>query len=255
MARNYRNIMKYFFLPVLILVLGFDVNQQPDQITVYLVGDSTMSEKEVNAYPETGWGTPFSHYFVDEVNVENHALNGRSTRTFLEEGRWNPIVENLEEGDYVFIQFGHNDEVKSKEQSTAPENFQANLTKYIRDTREKYATPVLLTSIARRSFDENGNLEDTHEKYSELVREVAGSEDVSLIDMDQKSQKLLNEMGEEKSILLYLHLEAGQNPNYPEGVTDNTHFSETGARMMAELVIEGLKEQEIELVSYLVNRD
>lgn len=211
-----------------------------------------MSEKAVSAYPETGWGTPFSHYFGDEVALENHALNGRSTRTFLEEGRWDPIFENLENGDFVFIQFGHNDEVQSKEQSTTPEIFKRNLTKYVRDTRAKDAQPVLLTSIARRSFDEKGNLVDTHREYSELVRQVASSENVSLIDMDEKSQALLKDLGPEKSTLLYNHLESGQNPNYPDGVEDNTHFNELGARRMAELALQGIRELDLELKAYIV---
>lgn len=210
-----------------------------------------MSEKEVSAYPETGWGTPFSHYFESGVTIENHAVNGRSTRTFIEEGRWDPIVSNLKEGDYVFIQFGHNDEVPTKSRYTPPDQFQQFLRQYITDTRDKGALPVLLTPITRRQFDENGTVKETHEEYSELMREVAESENVPLIDMDRKSQTLLNEIGEEKSTLLFLHLNPGQNPNYPEGITDNTHFSETGARMMAELVIQGMSELELEVVSKL----
>lgn len=224
-----------------------------ENITIYLVGDSTMSEKDVRAYPETGWGTPFAYFFGEYVIVENHARNGRSTRTFLEEGRWDPIFENLKAGDYVFIQFGHNDEVQSKEQSTTPDNFQNNLKKYIRDTRAKEANPVLLTPIARRKFNDEGELEDTHELYSELMREVAASENVPLIDMDVKSQTLLKKLGPEKSVFLYNHLEPGQNPNYPDGLKDDTHFNEMGARRMAELVLEGIIESDLDLTRYIVN--
>jgi lysophospholipase L1-like esterase len=224
-----------------------------ENLTIYLVGDSTMSEKDVRAYPETGWGTPFAHYFGENVVIENHARNGRSTRTFLEEGRWEPIVENLKAGDYVFIQFGHNDEVQSKEQSTTPDNFQINLKKYISDTRAKEANPVLLTPIARRKFNDKGQLEDTHKLYSELMREVAASENVPLIDMDMKSQLLLKNLGPEKSVFLYNHLEPGQNPNYPDGLKDDTHFNELGARRMAELVLEGIKESDMDLVRYIIS--
>ena len=222
-------------------------------ITIYLIGDSTMSEKEVRAYPETGWGTPFPHYFKEGVIVENHAVNGRSTRTFIEEGRWGPIVAKLKEGDYVFIQFGHNDEDPGKTRYTPPDQFQQFLRQYISETRGKGAQPVLLTPITRRQFDENGAVKETHEEYSELMREVAESENVPLIDMDRKSQALLNELGVDKSTLLFLHLKSGQNPNYPDGITDNTHFSETGARMMAELVIQGMQELELGVVNQLVN--
>lgn len=224
---------------------------QPEPVTLYLIGDSTMSEKEVEAYPETGWGMPFQYYFDGEVAIENHARNGRSTRTFLEEGRWEPILSNLKKGDYVFIQFGHNDEVQSKEQSTTPEEFQANLAKYVTETRSRGGQPVLLTPIARRHFDEDGQLIDTHHQYSELVREVARKFEVPLIDMDQRSQKLLKALGPEKSVFLYLHLDVGQNPNYPDGVKDNTHFSELGARMMAELALKGIRDLNLDLASHI----
>ncbi|WP_209388426.1 rhamnogalacturonan acetylesterase [Rhodohalobacter sp. SW132] len=217
-----------------------------------MIGDSTMSEKEVRAYPETGWGTPFAHYFESDVVVENHARNGRSTRTFLEEGRWDPIKENLNEGDYVFIQFGHNDEVQSKPQSTTKEEYQTNLVKYVTETLARNAQPVLLTPIARRHFDQNGDLVDTHELYSELMREVAQSENVPLIDMDRKSQELLKSLGPEKSRFFYNHLEPGQNPNYPNGLEDDTHFNELGARKMAELVIESIRELNLDLKQKIV---
>lgn len=231
-------IMAWLFSPL----------QEP---VIYLVGDSTMSIKEVEAYPETGWGMPFVDFFTSGVNIENHARNGRSTRTFIEEGRWEAIHNDLTEVDYVFIQFGHNDEVQTKPRSTTPEEYQKYLRQYISETRAKRARPVLLTPITRRQFDKEGNIKETHEKYSQLMREVAESEDVALIDMDRKSQALLQELGPDKSTLLFLHLKPGQNPNYPEGITDNTHFSETGARMMAELVLEGINELSLELKDYI----
>ena len=241
---------RYILLSLfLIAALGLSL---PLETTTYLVGDSTMSEKRITRYPETGWGMPFSFYFEEGVKVENHALNGRSTRTFIEEGRWDPILEKLSPGDYVFVQFGHNDEVETKPRYTTPEDYQMYLRKYVAETRAKGATPILLTPITRRRFDEQGKQVETHKHYSELMREVAESEGVFLIDMDRKSQALLNELGPEKSKLLFLQLEPGQNPNYPEGVTDNTHFSETGARMMAELVLTGIRELKLELADKII---
>ncbi|SMO94226.1 rhamnogalacturonan acetylesterase [Gracilimonas mengyeensis] len=234
---------------VILSLMAFTPNEKP---VVYLVGDSTMSDKRISSYPETGWGMPFPYYLNDEIEVENHARNGRSTRTFIEEGRWDTIKETLKAGDFVLVQFGHNDEVPTKTRYTPPEQFQQFLRQYIAETREHGAHPILLTPITRRQFDENGQVKETHEQYSALMREVAESENVPMIDMDRKSQAMLTEIGEEKSTLLFLQLEPGQNPNYPEGVTDNTHFSETGARMMAELVLEGLKELDHELATYIV---
>jgi lysophospholipase L1-like esterase len=236
-----------------LLLLGLGL-APPDAITVYMIGDSTMSEKEVRAYPETGWGTPFAVFFDETVTVENHARNGRSTRTFLEEGRWQPVVDNVEEGDYVFIQFGHNDEVPSKEQYTTEDNFKANLTKFVTETREKGGQPVLLTPVARRHFDDNGNLEQTH-PYAALTREVARAHDVPLIDHTKMSKALLRDLGPENSKVLYNHLEPGQHPNYPEGREDDTHFNNYGARRMAELVLDGLQELDLDLAERVVNNE
>lgn len=243
------NVFAGLLISGLVFIMG--MADQPEEVTVFLIGDSTMSEKAVDAYPETGWGMPFQYYFDKGVTVENHARNGQSTRTFLEEGRWQPIIDQLSKRDYVFVQFGHNDEVQSKEQSTTPEEFQTNLAKYITETRSRGGQPVLLTPIARRHFDEDGQLIDTHRQYSELVRGVAREFEVPLIDMDNRSQQLLKALGPEKSVFLYLHLETGQNPNYPDGVEDNTHFNELGARMMAELAFKGIRDLNLGLASYI----
>jgi lysophospholipase L1-like esterase len=220
-----------------------------ESTTVHLIGDSTIAEKEASARPETGWGTPFAEYFDDSVTVRNHARNGRSTRTFLEEGRWEPVIRDLTDDDYVFVQFGHNDEVPSKEQHTTQKAFVANLETFVAETRDHGATVVLLTPIARRQFDEDGDLEDTHETYSDLTRDVARDRDVPLIDMDERSQSLLRGLGPEESKALYLHLSPGEHPNYPDGVSDDTHFSGYGARRMAELVLDAVGELELGLAS------
>lgn len=224
-----------------------------DSITVYLVGDSTMSDKDIEAYPETGWGMPFQYYFDDEVTVENHARNGRSTRTFLEEGRWDPIVRNLQKGDYVFIQFAHNDEVKTKEQYTDPQNYQANLAKFVTESRKKGAKPILLTPTARRHF-EDGGLLDTHQQYSDLMEGIAEKHEVPFIDIDTQSQQLLRKLGPDASKFLYNHLESGENPHYPDGREDNTHFNEYGARKMAQLVLHGIEEIGLDLAAHIDNQ-
>lgn len=231
-------------------VINIAAVPQPDSISVYLIGDSTMSDKEVEAYPETGWGMPFQYYFDESVTVENHARNGRSTRTFLEEGRWQPIVEKLEKGDYVFIQFAHNDEVKTKEQYTNPQDYQVNLTQFVTESRQKGAKPVLLTPTARRHF-EDGQLLDTHRQYTALMQEVAETHEVPLIDIDKKSRELLRDLGPENSKFLYNHLEPRENPHYPEGRQDNTHFSEYGARQIAQLVLHGIEDLGLNLASHI----
>ncbi|GAB2534881.1 rhamnogalacturonan acetylesterase [Spirosoma aerophilum] len=224
----------------------------PGHITVYLIGDSTMSIKQVRAYPETGWGMPFAHFFDESVTVDNRAQNGRSTRTFIEENRWQSVVDNLHEGDYVFIQFGHNDEVKTKKSYTTEAEFQKNLSRFITESRDKKAIPILLTPVARRQFDEGGKIQDTHAVYAELTRRVANDAHAPLIDMNAQSQALLQQFGPENSKLLFLQLAPGEHPNYPDGKDDNTHFNELGARKMAELVLVNIKSQKLDLADRIV---
>ena len=184
------------------------------KITIWMVGDSTMAIKQVRAYPETGWGVPFAVFFDSSVTVSNHAKNGRSTRTFITEGLWKEVIDQVQPGDYVFIQFGHNDEVPTKASATKPGEFKANLERYVRETREKNGLPVLLTPVARRKFDDNGKFIDTHEQYAAIVRTVAKEKKVPLIDMDEKSQALLRQLGPEPSKSLYLWVKPGESANY-----------------------------------------
>lgn len=226
----------------------------PPKLTVYLIGDSTMAIKRPQAYPETGWGMPFVYFFDSTVTIDNRAMNGRSTKTFIEENRWQPVVDKLQEGDYVLIQFGHNDEVPTKKSYTPETDFRKNLLRFINESRAKKASPILITPVARRQFDSTGVIQETHKTYSQLVRDVARETNVPLIDLDKNSQALLQKLGPETSKFLFLHLNPGEHPNYPEGKTDNTHFSELGARKMAELVLAEIKAQKLSLTERIVQK-
>jgi len=223
----------------------------PAPLKVYLIGDSTMSIKEVKAYPETGWGMPFAAFFDETVVVDNRAQNGRSTKSFIAENRWQPVASALREGDYVFIQFGHNDEVPTKRSYTPEAEFTANLKRFVSETRSQKGLPVLLTPVARRKFDDAGKIEETHAAYAELVRAVARDTNTPLIDLDRSSQVLLQQFGVENSKLLFNHLAPGEHPNYPDGREDNTHFNELGARRMAELVLADIRALKLGLVDHL----
>jgi lysophospholipase L1-like esterase len=239
------------FLFTLLPLMSFWVARQ-EKIKLYLVGDSTMADKEVKAYPETGWGMPFAAFFNESVSVDNRAKNGRSTKSFIAEGRWQSIMDQLKEGDYVLIQFGHNDEVPTKTNYTPEDQFVANLVRFITESRSKKANPVLITPVARRKFDTSGHIEETHAIYAALVRKVAGQQQVPLIDLDKESQQLLQQFGPETSKLLFNYLTPGQNPNYPDGKQDDTHFNELGARRMAELVLHGIQQQHLPLAEHIV---
>lgn len=241
-------------LPLLGIMILLSFTMPPKKIKVYLVGDSTMSIKQVSKYPETGWGMPFANFFDGSVTIDNRAQNGRSTKSFITEGRWKSVTDSLRKGDYVFIQFGHNDEVKTKKTYTTEEEFKDNLGKYVKETLMAGAFPILITPVARRSFDAEGKLLETHQAYSGIVRTVAHEMHVPLIDLDKESMILLQEMGVEKSNLLFNKLLPGQNPNYPNGLDDNTHFNEFGARRMAELVLSEIKKLNLELAERIVKR-
>jgi lysophospholipase L1-like esterase len=223
------------------------------QVTIFLAGDSTMAAKLPEKRPETGWGEMLGQHFKDgKVKIENRAMNGRSTKTFISEGRWQAIVDKLKKGDYVFIQFGHNDESKDKgERYTPPEDYRKNLIRFVSDVRSKGGHPVLLTPVMRRRFDKDGNFYDTHGEYPDIVRAVAAEQRVPLIDMHRTSEVVIVRYGVEDSKKLFLQLKPGENPNYPKGIDDNTHFSPLGAEEMAKLVVDGIRKSKIGLRKFL----
>lgn len=232
----------------IIATMGFVLLPSKKKVKIFMAGDSTMSIKETKAYPETGWGMPFAYFWDTTVSVINRAKNGRSTKTFISEGLWKSITDELGTGDYVFIQFGHNDESPDKKERYAtPDTFVMNLERFVKDTRSKGAIPILFTPVSRRKFDSTGTALETHETYSVLVKQVAKESDVMLVDLDKVSIALLQKFGPENSKLLFLKLEPGEHPNYPDGKDDNTHFNELGARLVAEIVLKELKNLPIEL--------
>jgi lysophospholipase L1-like esterase len=238
------------FLAVLLLAPAASADEP---ITVFIAGDSTAAMKQENKRPETGWGEQLQKRFDEsKVRVDNHAQNGRSTRSFIAEGRWQALVDKVKAGDYVLIQFGHNDESKDKgDRYTPPDDFRANLTRFVAEVRAKKATPVLLTPVMRRRFDKDGKFYDTHGEYPDLTRRVAAEQRVALVDMHRMSEKVLVRYGPEESRKLFLQLKAGENPNYPQGVEDNTHFSPLGADIMSALALDGFREQKLGLVKFL----
>ncbi|MBK7098349.1 MAG: rhamnogalacturonan acetylesterase [Sphingobacteriales bacterium] len=245
---------KVLFILLACSLLSYSTFQKK-KIKIFLAGDSTMSIKETKAYPETGWGMPFVYFWDSTVTVVNKAKNGRSTSSFRDEGLWQQIMDEISPGDYVFIQFGHNDEVPTKKTATTPTTFKNNLIQYSREVKAKEGIPILLTPVARRRFDSvSHRLAESHKIYSRIVREVAKTESVALIDLDAESQKLLEKLGYENAALLYNHLKPGEHPNYPDGKTDDTHFNELGARKVAEIVLAGIRNLNFELKDRIINR-
>ena len=243
---------KRYALPLSIAIIALCLLsfKQERKITIWMIGDSTMSVKNKEAYPETGWGMAFAEMFNQKVAIENKAMNGRSTLSFITEKRWEEVERQLMPGDYVFIEFGHNDEKTDKAGvGTTPDEYKSNLAKFILEARAKQAIPILMTPIARHKF--KGNiLEDTHGDYPKQVRLLADSLHAQMIDMLQKTSGLLNKMGDLNSTSLFNYVDSG-NVNYPQGKKDNTHLSPAGANVVAELAIEGIKELNLPLAKYI----
>lgn len=212
--------------------------------TVFLLGDSTCAPKEDDTRPETGWGMYFENYINSSWSVRNLAMNGRSTKSFLEEGVFDQCLAELEAGDFVFIQFGHNDSKEDNERYTEPwSTFQGNLACMAESVHSKSATPVFLTPIARRKFFSDGTLLQTHGEYPHAMLSLCQARGYACIDMNKTTFSLLEQMGREGSKELFLHLKAGEHPNYPEGISDDTHLNEKGARVVCSLIIALLKEK------------
>ncbi|WP_192348301.1 rhamnogalacturonan acetylesterase [Algoriphagus sp. Y33] len=225
-----------------------------EEITVFLVGDSTMADKPyAGSNPEKGWGQVFPLYFKEGIRFENHAKNGRSTKSFRTEGRWKAVMKRLKPGDYVIIEFGHNDQkINAKDRyANADSDYRDNLIRFVKEVREKGGKPVLATPISRRSFDENGVLVDSHGRYSVVVREVAAEMEVPLFDLHAKTVEVIEQFGIEKSKELFLHYRPGDYSQFPEGREDDTHLSPTGAFKVSDLAVGELRRELPELKKYL----
>jgi lysophospholipase L1-like esterase len=244
------NTIRIALLSAFILLLSA-TPEKP--VMIYMIGDSTMANKGPEKFPETGWGMVFNEYFKDNVKIDNRAMDGRSTKSFIAENRWQYVYNKLKPGDYVFIEFGHNDEkVDRPLVGTTIAEFSANLTRFISETRAKGATPILMTPIVRRIYDHTtGQLKNSHGLYPDAVREVAAQQHVVFIDMLAKSDILVQQTGEEPSKKFYNFADSAQYANYPKGIQDVTHLSPLGAHKIAELAVEGLKQTSLPLKDML----
>ena len=239
--------MRPFLFATILLALA----QPAEPITVWLAGDSTMAQKQPDKRPETGWGEALQPCFdSSQVRIANRAMNGRSTRSFVAEGRWKAIVDSMKPGDWVFIQFGHNDEKAGTANYSSPDDYRRNLLRFVDDVRSRGGHPVLFTPVVRRRF-EGEHLVDTHGAYPDAARAAAAESHVPLVDMTRASTALVEPLGPDSSRTLWLHLEPGANANYPTGVHDDTHFNPRGAERMAGLAIDAIRSLHLDLATQL----
>ena len=266
-----RNLkLKLLFALCALLFFSAFTTGKKDVITIFMIGDSTMANKSLkNGNLERGWGQMLPGFLTDDVRVDNHAMNGRSSLSFINEGRWDTVLSKLKSGDYVFIQFGHNDEKSAEKLHTVPgSTFDENLRRFVRETRAKGAYPVLFNSIVRRNFPPEGATEnkgsyemegntlvDTHGEYLESPRRVAKEMNVPFVDMNKLTHDLVVGMGVEKSRSLFMWVPAGKYDFCPKGKIDNTHLNIYGGKVVAEIAMEAVAKVVPEPAPYVRHHD
>jgi lysophospholipase L1-like esterase len=213
--------------------------------TIWVIGDSTASVYAANLYPRMGWAQPLQDFFAPGcATIQDRAISGRSSKSFFDEGAWAPVRDALKSGDFVLIQFGHNDE-KSDDplRFTDPfTTFQQYLSTYIDDSLAHGATPILLTPINRNNWT-GAALKDTHGQYPDAMRQLASTRQLGLVDTTALTKSYFERIGQAATTLLFMDLAVGQFPNYPDGNEDNTHLQEGGARTIAQIILADLARQ------------
>ncbi|MFD1953573.1 rhamnogalacturonan acetylesterase [Paenibacillus thailandensis] len=233
--------LKLSFSGIAPRVNAVTIRPAPQATTIFLAGDSTVTDQET--FPYAGWGQMLPLYLNAEVAVVNEAKSGRSSKSFLNEGRLQPILDRIKPKDFLFIQFGHNDEKTDEERATDPfTTYKQYLNVYIKEARERGAIPVLITPVQRRKFGADGKIIDTHGDYVTAMKELAAEENVPLIDLTASSTALYESMGDEPSKALFMWAYPGEFAAFPEGAKDDTHFQELGGIRIAGLVKDGIKE-------------
>ena len=272
---------KYIVLSVIAaLVLVFSASVEDKTTTIFIIGDSTAAKKDLSTgSPERGWGMALQCYFDSAyIRVDNHAVNGRSSKSFIDEGRWDKVLSAMKPGDYVIIQFGHNDEKPAVERHTDPgSTFDYNLAKFVRETRERGGIPILMNPVVRRNFAqkplkndddeklrnttfadgsklvEGDSLIDTHGLYKVAPRDVARRMNCHFIDANQITHDLEQSLGVEGSKKLHMWYKPGEEPSLPQGRQDNTHYNIYGAQVVAKLLAEALIEEIPVLSKYYID--
>ena len=220
--------------------------------TVYLAGDSTVQTYATSKQPQAGWGQMIDRYLDEKVKISNQAIGGRSSRSFIEQGRLDTILNQIQPGDYLMIQFGHNDADTKPERYTPVPDYKVYLKQYIDGARAHGATPILVTPVGRRDFNTTtGQFNISFPNYVTAMKEVATQTNTKLIDLSARSVAYYNSIGAEESKKVFLHVPAGVYPNFPDGVVDNTHFQEYGAIQIARLVAQGIADIQLPLSEHV----
>ena len=226
-------------------------------VTLFMVGDNTMADKtELDISPEVGWGQVFPTFLNDKIVVQNHAMNGRSTKSFQVEGRWQVVLDRISKGDIVILEFGHNDQkITDPVRYASVPDYMDNLRKMTREAQAKGATVIIATPISRRHFDSTtGELIPKHTSYPYAARMVAKEMNVALLDLEEATTEWLMTLGDEASKQYFMNVAQGECKKFPDGKIDNTHLRENGALMVGRMAARMVLDQKIQPLCKYINR-
>ena len=235
-----------------IVLLGVLAHSAAAAPTVYLAGDSTVMTNGANTYPQQGWGGRIRDLFTTGVTFSNRAVGGRSSKSFVDEGRLAAILTVIKPGDYLFVQFGHNDVYSDPRLYTDPfTSYKTYMAMYIDLSRQYGAIPVLVTPVGKRRYDSSGKFINDFVDRSAALKQLAAEKNCALIDLNAKSIAFYNGVGVPATTDVFNWLAAGQYPNFPYGVSDSVHFQEYGAGQIARLVVQGIEENNLGLRAFI----
>ena len=244
----------YVIMAIAAVTLMTAASKKP--VTLFMVGDSTMADKEeLDASPERGWGQLFPSYLQGNIVLQNHARNGRSTKSFINQGRWDEVMRRAKKGDIVIIQFGHNDAKQSDSERYAPiEKYEENLLKMVGEAQKKKMHVILCTSICRRKFNKQGEfVENHHGGYPTAAKRVAERMNVPILDLEASTSEWLKGLGDEESKAYFMNVAAGECTKFPDGKVDNTHLRENGALVVGRMAAEMIINQNIKCLKPYIN--
>jgi lysophospholipase L1-like esterase len=232
---------------------ALDIQPDKEALVLYLAGDSTVADQGEAGYPYAGWGQLLPACFKAGAAIDNRAVSGRSSKSFVQEGHLEDIMKAIRPRDYLFIQFGHNDSKGDEVRHTEPDTtYKEHLMLFISAARDAGAYPVLVTPVHRRRFDKDGAIIPSHGKYPEAMRTLSAEQNVPLIDLEQRSCELFEAYGPERTKELFMWTYPGEYIHHPAGVQDDTHFQVKGAQLVSQLIVEGILEAGLhDLIIYL----
>ena len=230
---------------------ALEIEKVDDQVTVYLAGNSTVVDQDDE--PWCSWGQMITRFFKPGLAIANHAESGLTLGSFLNSHRLDKILSTIKPGDYLFIEFGHNDQKEKGTEDGAYKSYTDRLKLFISKIRDKNAIPVIVTSTSRRAFNDSGKVVNTLGNYPDAARKVAKEQNVPLIDLNIMTAKFYEAMGNEGSKKAFVWYPANSFPNQLNDLADNTHFNSYGAYQIAKCIIEGIRSNHLGIEKYIIN--